>query len=114
MEHAASLPAEYPVIVVGDFNASAQQSRPYDAAIAAGFSDAWISAQERIGPSVTFSSFTAPSPEVDNRIDWILHRGPITVSQCETILYNENGRYPSDHLPVFARLHLEAGHAPAK
>ena len=28
------------------------------------------------------------------------YRGPITVAHCETVLYNEDGRYPSDHFPI--------------
>jgi endonuclease/exonuclease/phosphatase family metal-dependent hydrolase len=36
------------------------------------------------------------------RIDWILYRGFARALQVETMTTNENGRYPSDHYPVFA------------
>ena len=38
------------------------------------------------------------------RIDWILFAGTFTVLQHETITYNEEGRYPSDHFPVITVL----------
>ena len=41
-----------------------------------------------------------------SRIDWILVRGAAGVDQCETVDAHENGRYPSDHLPVVARIRL--------
>jgi len=105
-DHIAKLPADTPVILTGDFNAAAQHSRPYETAMEKGFTDAWVAAAERVGPSVTFSSFKAPEPDVDQRIDWIVYRGPVKASRCETITYNENGRYPSDHLPVTATLQI--------
>ena len=40
------------------------------------------------------------------RIDWILVGGPIDVLSAETILFNEAGRYPSDHFPVAARVEI--------
>ena len=40
------------------------------------------------------------------RIDWILVGGPIQVQSAETILFNEAGRYPSDHFPVAARIEI--------
>ncbi|HDP36039.1 MAG TPA: endonuclease/exonuclease/phosphatase family protein [Candidatus Hydrogenedentes bacterium] len=105
-EHIDMLPKETPVILVGDFNAPAEQSRPYEIAMENGFSDAWLEAEERIGPPITWSAFKAPDPDQDKRIDWIIYRGPVRVSRCETVLYNEGGRYPSDHYPVAATLHI--------
>ena len=40
------------------------------------------------------------------RIDWILVGGAFEVRSAETILFNEAGRYPSDHFPVAARVEL--------
>ncbi len=105
-DHAASLSASYPVVLVGDFNAVAQQSRPYEIAMEKGWQDAWVEVEEPVGPPITWSAFEAPQLDRDRRIDWILYRGPIRVSHCETVLYNEDGRYPSDHYPVVATLHI--------
>jgi endonuclease/exonuclease/phosphatase family metal-dependent hydrolase len=43
---------------------------------------------------------------MDRRIDWILTRGPVAVERCETVTFNQDGRYPSDHFPVVADLKL--------
>lgn len=99
---------DYPVIVLGDFNATAEASDAYSAFMAAGFKDAWTAAPETVGPPVTWSAFRAPVRDTSRRIDWILHRGTVSTTKCETILYNEEGRYPSDHYPVQAWLILNA------
>jgi endonuclease/exonuclease/phosphatase family metal-dependent hydrolase len=70
-----------------------------------GFQDAWLAAKERIGPPVTWSAFGPPADE-DRRIDWILTKGDAEVEACETVLYHEDGRYPSDHYAVRATLRL--------
>ncbi len=108
-DHAAQLPEDYPVIFMGDINAPAEQSRPYEIAMERGWKDAWVEADEQVGPPITWSAFEAPQLDRDRRIDWILYRGPIRASYCETVLYNEDGRYPSDHYPVVATLHIETG-----
>jgi len=99
---------DYPVVVLGDFNARAEIDEPYTVFIDRGFRDAWTEAPETVGPPVTWSAFRDPIPDSNRRIDWILYRGPVTASKCETILYNEDGRYPSDHYPVQAWLSIGA------
>ncbi|GMW03583.1 MAG: endonuclease [Candidatus Hydrogenedentota bacterium] len=98
------VPEGIPVILTGDFNSPAGTSEPWKTATSRGFSDAWLVAAERKGPTVTFGRFEAPKEERDARIDWVLTKGPIVVTYCETVLYNESGKYPSDHYPVVARL----------
>lgn len=99
---AGDLQKDIPVAISGDFNATAEQSVPWET-LTKGFSDAWVVAAKRVGPPVTWSAFAAPSDEI-RRIDWILVREGISVSQCETVTYNEDSRYPSDHFPVVATL----------
>lgn len=94
-------PAEC-VIVTGDFNAVAGTSESWQVLVGDHLKDAWDAAAERVGPPLTWSAFSAPVEGVDRRIDWILFRGALTALKCETVLYNEAGRYPSDHYPVFA------------
>ncbi len=105
-ERVGTLAKDLPVIVTGDFNAKAGQSDPWRIFIEGGLADAWVEAGERVGPSVTWSRFEAPVPATDSRIDWILYGGPLNVRSCETVVFNEDGRYPSDHFPVLARFTL--------
>jgi len=100
----AKLPENTPVIITGDFNAIAEGSEAYSILTGAGLSDAWTTAPERVGPKCTWSGFAAPKESEIRRIDWILTRGPIAASKCETVTFNKDGRYPSDHYPVFASL----------
>jgi endonuclease/exonuclease/phosphatase family metal-dependent hydrolase len=95
-----------PIVVTGDFNALAEKSETYSILTGGGLSDAWSTAQERAGPVATWSGFEDPREGSDRRIDWILTRGPVVVHRCETVTYNREGRYPSDHFPVFAKLTL--------
>ncbi len=106
-QHVASVPEDVPVFITADFNALAEHSAPWHLFREAGFSDAWLVAQKQTGPGITFSKFRAPKQDVNARIDWILVRGPVTVQRCETFVYNENGRYPSDHFPIVADITIE-------
>ena len=103
---AAERAGKAPVIVMGDFNAAAEGSKPWKAFAAAGFKDAWIEAPERKGPQTTWSGFKAPETDSARRIDWVVFRGSVQALHCETVTHNDQGRYPSDHYPVFARLRL--------
>ncbi len=102
----SKLPEGAPAIVTGDFNAVAEESEAYTILTGAGLTDAWKSATECVGPKCTWSAFAAPDESANRRIDWILTRGPITASKCETVTFNKDGRYPSDHYPVFASLRI--------
>jgi len=93
-----------PVIITADFNATAEQSVPWET-LTKVLQDSWVVAGERSGPPVTWSAFQAPSDEV-RRIDWILVSNGISVSKCKTLTYNESGRYPSDHFPVAAEIEI--------
>lgn len=95
----AKLPANLPFILTGDFNAAAPEAEPYKI-LTANLKDARTTAGRVLGPEGTSSGFTGR--QTGRRIDWILYRGPFTVLEFETVLYNEDGRYPSDHYPVLA------------
>lgn len=92
---------DLPVIITGDFNAAAPTAEPYKI-LTETFNDAWTSAARTIGPEGTGSTFAGRT--TGHRIDWILFRGPFKVLETETVTYNEDGRYPSDHFPVIAVL----------
>ena len=104
-DRVAALPAGSAVVVTGDFNASAGDTETWRIATGRGLRDAWLAAGERRGPPFTSNGFGPPPPHHEVwRIDWILVGGPLEVRTAETVLYNEGGRYPSDHYPVAARL----------
>jgi endonuclease/exonuclease/phosphatase family metal-dependent hydrolase len=96
------LPADIPVIMTGDFNAAAG-SEPHKI-LTQDMKDAWEVTANREGPEGTFHGFKGTPREA--RIDWILFRGPIQAQSVETVTTNRDGRYPSDHFPVFAVLEL--------
>ncbi len=96
-----ALKTELPILLVGDFNAKAGDNKAYDILVRdGGFTDSWTAARERRGAIVkTFHDFGGPRPG-DERIDWILSRGPVQAEAAEIITFNKNGHYPSDHFPV--------------
>ena len=94
----------HPIIITGDFNARAETSECWKLFRENGFSDARLAAMKTVAPAATMSGFKPPEKKSDKRIDWVLLRGPLQVHLCETVLYNENGRYPSDHYPLFVSL----------
>ena len=102
----AALPAGTAVIVMGDFNNSAEDSETWRVATARGLRDAWVVADETRGPTMTYGAFRPPRDGFTARVDWILVGGPVDVRWVETVLYNDHGRYPSDHYPVAASLEL--------
>ena len=106
LERVGALPAGSAVIVLGDFNNVGEESDLWKIATSHGLDDAWVVAGERRGPAMTRGDFGPPESGYAERIDWILVGGPIGVSSVETVLYNDEGRYPSDHYPVAARLEI--------
>ncbi len=102
----AALLAGTAVIVMGDFNNSAEDSETWRIATARGLRDAWLLADEQRGPTATYGGFGPPGDGLTERVDWVLVGGPIAVLSVETVLHNDGGRYPSDHYPVVARLEL--------
>jgi len=107
LERVGALPEGSAVIVLGDFNNVAETSDLWRVATSHGLDDAWVEAEERRGPELTLSDFGPPDDGRTERIDWILVGGPIGVLSVETVLYNDGGRYPSDHYPVVARLRID-------
>ncbi len=86
------------LIVVGDFNSAADSD--VHRILVDELSDAWHTSSKRSGPQTTSSRWTGQ--QEGRRIDWILHRGDWSVKEFETVEFNRDGVYPSDHYPVFA------------
>jgi len=88
----------FPIILVGDFNAA---PKSYEHEILKRyFQDAWEIMEKE--DTATYHAFTGK--DVKGRIDWILITPGIEVKEIEVIKNTFNGRYPSDHFPVFATL----------
>lgn len=102
-EQLTKIAGDTPVIITGDFNAKGGTSDPWKE-ITKTFTDSWLTAELQVGPEMTFGGFMEPVVDRVNRIDWIVYRGAILVKKCETVLYEEHGRYPSDHYPIYAEM----------
>ena len=105
----ANLPAEVPVILIGDFNAYAEEAEPYMTLTKeAGLKDSWLEASEREGEGLdTFNSFNFGAHDGGHRIDWMLYRGPITPVKAVIDNESENELYPSDHFPIATTFEYE-------
>jgi len=102
-----TLGANLPIILTGDFNCNAESAEAWKIFVKGGLRDAWQEAAKHIGPTQTFGNFKAPDEKQNGeRIDWIMIRGPFAVNEAETILFNKNGHYPTDHYPVTAKIQL--------
>jgi endonuclease/exonuclease/phosphatase family metal-dependent hydrolase len=97
-----------PLILVGDFNCAAGNSRAFEILTGeAGLSDAWTMAASRVNEGLnTFNGFQ-PVRREGVRIDWVLLRGKAGVSRAEIVSYSEQGQNPSDHFPVVVDLRLQ-------
>jgi len=102
----AKMPSNEPVILMGDFNAEATRNPVYDTLTRGiGFTDSWFTAAQR--KNETLNSFNGFAKPVFNsaRIDWILYRGDAEVTSAEVVVDGSpEGRQPSDHHPVLARM----------
>ncbi|WP_219689704.1 endonuclease/exonuclease/phosphatase family protein [Streptomyces anatolicus] len=104
-ERIALMKTSTPLIVTGDFNATAHNSAVYTTMLGAGLIDTWDAAKER-GPA--YGTFGGYKPPVvgGGRIDWILTRPSAQVHSASMNTFSLGGQYPSDHLPVQATLTL--------
>ncbi len=91
-----------PLALLGDFN-SAPESKPI-ALLGAALHDARAhSAEPPFGPEGTFNGFRLLDP-LGPRIDYIFVSPEIQVLQYAVFTDHRAGHYPSDHLPVLARV----------
>jgi endonuclease/exonuclease/phosphatase family metal-dependent hydrolase len=106
-ERVTKFDAKLPVLLVGDFNAAAGSNKSY--AILTDdkfFTDTWTTAAERVNEGIgTFNGFKG-IPQDGARIDWILGRGDVAADRIEIVTFSRDGKFPSDHFPVVAKLRL--------
>jgi len=109
-QRVTALNTQLPVLLIGDFNAAAQTNKAYQILTDGQFfTDAWLSARERRGEGIgTFNDFKAAVLH-GPRIDWMLTRGKTWVDRAETVIFSQNGQFPSDHFPVVVHLRFRPG-----
>lgn len=101
--------AALPILMLGDFNAEAGSNPVHDRLTAGGtFFDIWSTLHRSEPPFGTYHDFKGPAgADGRGRIDWILARGSVRPRSIEILTFMRDGRYPSDHFPVMARIEFE-------
>ncbi len=100
-----SVPEFIPVVLMGDFNAPPDGGlygffTRSGAGTGRGFRDTRPLAPKVLGPAGTVHGFRGGLPPASRRIDWVLFAGEGEVSRYETVRFERDSRYPSDHFPV--------------
>lgn len=95
-----------PFVLMGDFNVT-ETNPVYDILTASptALKDAFrVSKHPHVGPTFTFEGFEVRNSPDARRIDYIFVPGLVRVTHHAILSTFRDGRYPSDHLPVVARL----------
>ncbi|MBS0389070.1 MAG: endonuclease/exonuclease/phosphatase family protein, partial [Proteobacteria bacterium] len=94
-----------PVLCLGDFNAT-PESEPIGIVSAALRDARLVSQTPPYGPVGTFNDFRIDAP-LQDRIDYIFLGPRWQVLRYAALTDSRAGRFPSDHLPVVARVRLD-------
>ncbi len=94
-----------PVILTGDFNLT-PETEPIILLKKYMKDSREVSEEKPYGPVGTFNSFNWNAP-LKERIDYIFVRGEIEVLKYAVLTDSKEQRFPSDHLPVFAKVVLK-------
>lgn len=89
-----------PIIITGDFNAD--ENTPEIKVIKQYFVDTFRIINPKVNPAGTFHNFTGISD--GRKIDYIFINEKFKVESANILKNNNNGKYPSDHYPVNAKL----------
>lgn len=93
---------KFPVILTGDFNSLPETDQIK--AISGLLKDAYTSSiAPPYGPVGTANSFKLDAP-LKNRIDYIFVSGTMEVLKYASLTDHKDQRYPSDHLPIAAKI----------
>ncbi|MEJ7693061.1 endonuclease/exonuclease/phosphatase family protein [Daejeonella sp.] len=96
---------DFPVILAGDLNVTPETESV--AVIKTFLSDSRETSQEpAYGPTGSFNGFNFASPLKD-RIDYIFTSKQFKVLKYGILSDSKDQRYPSDHLPILARIRIE-------
>ena len=104
LEESAMYASTFPQILAGDFNVDARN--PILGALAGhGWRDTYAEMHGANGDGFSAHAFEGFARKTDvGRIDFILTRGALTPSAAEIVRESRDGRYPSDHYFISARL----------
>jgi len=97
--------SNYPVILMGDFNATADKE-PIDVLLALMHDSYDLSETPHQGPEGTWNGFRIDG-SIDHGIDYIFTEGFIVLDHVHIDDRRENGRHISDHLPVMITLQFK-------
>ena len=93
---------EEPVVVTGDFNAG-EDNPAITALVPAMFIDTYRVSNPEAADAATFNGFKA-GPLAGPKIDYVLVQPGTRVLSAAIVRTAREGRYPSDHFPVVARI----------
>jgi endonuclease/exonuclease/phosphatase family metal-dependent hydrolase len=94
-----------PVILTGDFNCD-QNSLPYKVVNSSGIlKDTYDLAKVKHAPTGTFNDYG--TKHTDRRIDQIFVSSQIEVEEYDIITDKVDGKFPSDHYPVRAKIKIK-------
>jgi endonuclease/exonuclease/phosphatase family metal-dependent hydrolase len=101
----AEVAGTQPYVLMGDFNVT-ESNAVYAILTAPGtLRDAYrVSEHPHVGPSFTFEGFEVRNSADARRIDYIFVPASVRVTHHAILSTFRDGRYPSDHLPVVARV----------
>lgn len=107
-QRVAALDTKLPIILTGDFNAVSGRNKAYEMMVGDDFfADTWKLAKERSGEGLASFNGFKEVPKNGSRIDWILTRGKVSVDYEGIDTFSKDGKFPSDHCPLVAKLWLE-------
>ena len=92
-----------PAVVTGDFNAG--EGNPAAVAMRAAFADSFRVRHPDARDAGTFNGFTY-GQTTGEKIDFVFVEPGVEVVDAAIVRTSRDGRYPSDHFPVTARLRL--------
>lgn len=99
----AAIEPTLPLLLLGDFNCAAGASVAYtELTEGAGLTDTWTAAARRTNEGLNTYNGHQPPPRDGVRIDWILARRPVEVSESVIVDFASPTLAPSDHFPVTA------------
>ena len=103
LERVAARAPVLPVVVTGDFNVG--ESNPAARAMAQSFRDTFRVIHPDAQEAGTFNGFK-PGSTRGEKIDYVFVEPDTEVLSADIIRTSVNGRYPSDHFPVIARIRV--------
>lgn len=105
LQRIKALAGSLPIVCMGDFNAT-PESEPIGIMSAALRDSFKVSEAPSYGPEGTFNGFKPDAPLKD-RIDYIFTNQRVRVQKYAALTDRYDARFPSDHLPVVARIVME-------